>query len=58
MADETTLHAEAIVKAAIAWRVTKDDNSLMTRTEWELHTAVNQYGTRYKGLQGPDTQPL
>jgi hypothetical protein len=31
--DATTQQVEAIVKAAIAWRGTKDDSSLMERTE-------------------------
>jgi predicted signal transduction protein with EAL and GGDEF domain len=56
--DATTQQVEAIVKAAIAWRGTKDDSSLMERAEWALYTAVNHYGTRYKGVQGPDTKPL
>jgi len=50
-ADVTAEQAEAIVKAAIAWRWQQDDNTRFTREEWRLHEATGSYGDTYKGLR-------
>ena len=53
--DATAEQAEAILVAAIKWGWEQDRtvSAIMTRTEWELISALDAYGDKWKGLSGP-----
>jgi len=48
--DATAMEVEAIVRAAIEWRLSHEDK-LMTREDWDLMEACIAYGDTYKGLK-------
>ena len=50
--DATAMQADAVIKAAIAWRLDNDGGGLMSRAEWELFMATNAYGDKFKGTRG------
>ena len=50
--DATAMQADAVIKAAIAWRWTRNDKELMSKAEWELFMATNAYGGTFKGTRG------
>ena len=49
--DVTAMHAEEIVKAAIALRWKQTGDEMMSREQWVLFEACNEYGKNYKGLR-------
>ena len=50
--DATAMQADAVIKAAIAWRWTRNDEESMSKAEWELFMATNAYGDTFKGTRG------
>jgi hypothetical protein len=48
--DVVAMDAEAIVKAAIAWRWSQAEEPVLTVAEWKLYEATGNYGSNYKGL--------
>ena len=49
--DVTAMQAEAVVKAAIAWRYEKGHDPILSTYEWRLYDALNNYGDKFKGLR-------
>jgi hypothetical protein len=49
--DVVAENAEAVVKAAIAWRWSQAKEPVLTVAEWRLYEATGNYGSDYKGLR-------
>lgn len=48
--DATAMQAEAIVKAAIAWRLRQETDPIMNLEEFRLYEACKEYGDQFKGV--------
>jgi hypothetical protein len=48
--DATAMQAEDLVRAAIKWAWANSDKQHLTRDEWMLLEACENYGDQFKGL--------
>lgn len=48
--DATRIRAEAVIRAALAWRFRQGDDPVLTLDEYALYMACNEYGDEFKGV--------